>query len=214
MKRRGLAVILPAALALVWTTAAQAEERDAGEAGEAAVFQLSFWDSAQVVDSNRSVHGFRLTLPYGRNRDLVGLDLGIVPRLDGDLWGAQFGIVGLVDGEFAGLQNNWAFGWVGGRVRGVQSNLVNVAGSVWGVQGGAVNYATVDAVGARAAFVNVSGVRTVGAELGLVNYAPQVEGVQIGLVNVTEHLKGVQVGLVNVASNGFLPVFVLVNAAL
>jgi hypothetical protein len=48
----------------------------------------------------------------------------------------------------------------------------------------------------------------------LVNYARSVQGLQLGFVNVAEHLHGVQVGLVNVARNGFLPVFIIVNAAL
>jgi hypothetical protein len=52
------------------------------------------------------------------------------------------------------------------------------------------------------------------SELGIVNYASRIEGVQFGLVNVTEHLHGVQIGLVNVARNGFLPVFLIFNAAL
>jgi hypothetical protein len=48
--------------------------------------------------------------------------------------------------------------------------------------------------------VNVYEGSSVGAELGFVNYAKRIEGVQIGLVNV--------------AKNGFLPVFVIFNAAL
>jgi hypothetical protein len=53
-----------------------------------------------------------------------------------------------------------------------------------------------------------------GASIGVVNYARRVSGFQIGLVNVTGELHGVQIGLANVASNGFLPFFPVVNAAL
>jgi hypothetical protein len=204
-------VSLPIAAAAGEPTAPMAET---SEPHSPAPFQLSLWDSVKIVESDRSIHGLRLTLPYGRNWDVHGVDIGIVNQIDHDLEGAQFSLVGMVDGNMKGLQYNWLWSSVAGEAQGAQLGAVNAAGSLEGAQLGAVNYAREGASGAGLAFVNVYEGSSVGAELGLVNYATRIEGVQIGLVNVTEHLRGVQIGLVNVAKNGFLPVFVLFNAAL
>ena len=193
---------------------AAAQPPDASGAQEPAAFQLSLWDSVQIVDRRRPIHGLRLALPYGRNRELHGADIGIVGRIDGDLEGAQFSVAGLVDGDLTGLQYNWLLSTVGGHLRGAQLGAVNTAGSLEGAQLGLVNHTRDGALGASLALVNISEGHTMGAEIGLVNYAGSVEGLQLGFVNVTEHLHGVQVGLVNVARNGFLPVFIIVNAAL
>ncbi|MEO8178039.1 MAG: hypothetical protein ABI895_04325 [Deltaproteobacteria bacterium] len=208
------------AVALVsWPIAAAAQDptpavSDESEAHSPAAFQLSLWDSVQVTASARSIHGLRLTLPYGRNWDVQGVDIGIVSRTNQDLEGAQFSVVGLVDRHMKGLQYNWLLSSVGGEAQGAQFGVVNTAGALQGAQFGAVNYTRERATGASFAFVNVHEGSSVGAELGIVNYASRIEGVQFGLVNVTEHLHGVQIGLVNVARNGFLPVFVIFNAAL
>lgn len=194
--------------------AAAAQEPAEAPARDHAPFQLSLWDSVQVIDSASSIHGVRLALPYGRNWDVHGLDVGVVNRVDHDLLGVQFSLVGIVGGDMKGYQNDWLWGSVSGEMQGVQMSAINVAGSLQGAQLGAVNYARADATGAGIGFVNVSGGQFEGAELGIVNYAPRVEGLQLGVVNVTEHLHGVQIGLVNVAANGFLPVFVILNAAL
>jgi len=203
-----------AALAASFPLTAAAQPPDASGAQEPAAFQLSVWDSVQIVDRLRPIHGLRLSLPYGRNRELQGADVGIVGRIDGNLEGAQFSVAGLVDGNLTGLQYNWLLSRVGGHLRGAQLGAVNTVGSFEGAQFGFVNYARDGALGAALAFVNVSEGQTTGAEIGLVNYARSVQGLQLGFVNVAEHLHGVQVGLVNVARNGFLPVFIIVNAAL
>jgi hypothetical protein len=188
-----------AALIASFPVVAAAQPPDASEAAQPAAFQLSLWDSVQIVDRHRPIHGVRLSLPYGRNQALAGADVGIVGRIDGDLEGLQLSVAGLVDGDMRGLQYNWLLSTAGGQVQGAQWSAVNTAGSVQGVQLG---------------LVNVTEGKLTGVEIGLVNHASDVEGFQLGLVNVTEHLRGVQVGLVNVARNGFLPVFVIFNAAL
>lgn len=194
--------------------AASAQEPAEAPARDAAPFQLAVWDTVQVIDSDASIHGFRLSLPYGRNWNLHGLDIGVVNRIDNELLGVQLSLVGMVGGDMKGYQNNWLWGSVAGEMQGVQLSAANVAGSLQGAQLGAVNYARGDATGAGIGVVNVAEGQFTGAELGIVNYAPRVEGLQLGVVNVTDHLQGVQIGLVNVATNGFLPVFVILNAAL
>lgn len=206
------AALLAAATALALPRPALAQGPDA--AGEPAAFQLSLWESVQIVDRQRSVHGLRLALPYGRNRNLEGVDLGIVTRLDGDLAGAQLGVAGIVDGSVTGVQFNWLLSTAGGAVHGLQWSAVNMARSYEGAQLGVVNYVDGKSVGGRFGLANISLAEVRGADFGVVNYAARVEGVQLGFVNITEHLHGVQIGLINVAPNGFLPVFVIFNAAL
>jgi hypothetical protein len=205
-------VLLAATTLALLPRVAAAQSADAS--GTPATVQVSLWESVQIVDQRRSVHGFRLVLPYGRNRDLHGADIGIVGRLDGELEGAQVGVAGVVDGNVTGLQYNWLLSTAGGRVQGLQWSGVNMAGSFEGAQLGLLNYVESPSIGGRVGFANIALAEMHGADLGVVNYAARVEGVQIGFVNVTEHLHGVQIGIVNVAPNGFLPVFVLFNAAL
>lgn len=198
----------------VFAVPLQAAAQSPDSSSEPAAIQLSLWESVQIVDRERSVHGFRLVLPYGRNRDLEGADLGIVARLDGNLVGAQLSVAGIIDGNVKGVQYNWLLSTAGGRVQGLQWSGVNMAGSYEGAQLGLLNYVESPSVGGRFAVANIALSEIHGADIGAVNYAARVDGVQIGLVNVAEHLHGVQIGLVNVAPNGFLPVFVLFNAAL
>jgi hypothetical protein len=206
-------VSLPVAAAAADPVLQAPASPDSSEGG-AAPFQLSLWDSVQVVDAGRPIHGLRLALPYGRNLDVRGLDVGIVSAVDRELEGVQLSVVGIVDGNVRGLQYNWLWGSAGGLARGAQISAVNTAGTLEGAQLGAVNYVRGDAGGVGLGIVNVFEGATTGAQLGGVNYAPRIEGFQLGFVNVTGHLRGVQIGLVNVASNGFLPVFPIVNAAL
>lgn len=191
---------------------AYAEARE--DAVSAAPFQVSVWDSVQVVDRERSIHGFRLTLPYGKNRDIRGFDLGIANLASGDLIGVQFSAGGYVEGRLRGLQYDWLLAIVEKDAAGAQFGVYTSAGALQGVQLGLVNHVAGESEGARLSLVNVAEKSSIGAELGIINYAPRMEGLQLGIVNVTDHLNGVQVGLVNVAKNGFLPVFVVVNAAL
>ena len=97
---------------------------------------------------------------------------------------------------------------------GYDLGLANrVDGDLIGVQSGLLNWVEGEAIGARMGVVNFSKGSTIGYEGGIVNYTPKVKGLQLGVVNVTDELRGLQIGLVNFAKNGFLPVFVIVNAA-
>ncbi len=62
--------------------------------------------------------------------------------------------------------------------------------------------------GFQMSFVNVAGMKSYAWQLGLVNTIGT--GVQIGLVNVADRA-GFQFGLLNFNSEGFLPVFPIIN---
>lgn len=116
--------------------------------------QLSLFAPVQIVSADNAVGGIRLSLLYGKNTSVTGLDWGLVSHsTSGVSKGVQFGLVGLVDADFVGFQ----------------STAVNITnGDFEGFQWGIVNYAGYAS----------------GFQLGLVNYAERMKGLQIGLVNI------------------------------
>ena len=116
--------------------------------------QLSLFSPVQIINENEAIAGVRLSLLYGKNKYVSGLDWGFVSHsTSGMSKGAQFGLVGLVEADF--------MGW--------QSNFVNITkGNFEGFQWGFVNYAGHDN----------------GFQLGFVIYAASMKGLQIGLVNI------------------------------
>ena len=116
--------------------------------------QLSLFAPVQIVSENDAVAGIRLSLLYGKNTHVSGLDWGLVSHsTSGESKGVQFGLVGLNDADFTGWQNT-----------AVNITKQNFEGFQWGV----VNYAG----------------HASGFQLGLVNYAVTMKGLQIGLVNI------------------------------
>jgi hypothetical protein len=116
--------------------------------------QLSIFAPIQILNENEAVSGVRLSLLYGKNKYVSGLDWGLVSHsTSGRSVGIQFGGVGLVEADF--------MGW--------QTSMVNITeGNFEGFQSGLVNYAHHGS----------------GFQLGLVNYCVSMKGLQIGLVNI------------------------------
>jgi hypothetical protein len=116
--------------------------------------QLSLFSPIQLVPEGNAIAGVRLSLLYGKNTYVSGLDWGLVSHCtSGMSKGAQFGGVGFVEADF--------MGW--------QSSVVNYTkGNFEGFQWGFVNYAG----------------HANGFQLGFVNYAMTMHGLQIGLVNI------------------------------
>lgn len=179
-----------------------------------APIQLALWSPVQTSDANATIQGFRLNLPYGVNREVRGFDVGIASRTNGNHYGLNLGGGSYVQGDMRGAQLNLAVSIAQGRTFGLQEAVYNQAGWLRGVQSGIVNRIDYSGVGARLAFVNLSGSSMEGAEFGIVNHARRVQGVQLGLVNVASELHGVQIGVLNFAKNGFLPFFPVVNSAM
>ncbi|MBD3297153.1 MAG: hypothetical protein GF341_00720 [candidate division Zixibacteria bacterium] len=116
--------------------------------------QLSLFSPIQIVSEDNAISGVRLSLLYGRNTSVTGLDWGLVSHSTSGLSkGVQLGLVGLVDADLVGFQ----------------STAVNITnGDFEGFQWGIVNYAG----------------HASGFQLGFVNYARTMRGLQIGLVNI------------------------------
>lgn len=116
--------------------------------------QLSLFAPIQLVSEENAISVVRLSLLYGRNASVTGLDWGLVSHsTSGTSKGAQLGFVGLVDADFVGYQGT-AVNITKGSFEGFQWGIVNYSGHVSGFQ------------------------------LGLVNYAMSMKGLQIGLVNI------------------------------
>src|SRR5438876_722555 len=78
----------------------------------------------QLVRENESIGGFRLEI-YGRNQDVLGVDIGLVHEATGNYHGAQFGIVNLVHGDFVGMQLAGIYSETKNHISGFQVGMVN-----------------------------------------------------------------------------------------
>lgn len=103
------------------------------------------------------------------SRGVRGAELGPVAAIThGHVCGLQLGgAVAVVTGDVRGLQIGGAAAVTLGTVRGVMLSAVNVAGSVYGAQVGAVNIATGDVHGLQLGLVNIA--RDADAPIGLVS---------------------------------------------
>ncbi len=145
-------------------------------------FQLALFNPVQIHPEDDVIRVLRLSLLYGKNVSVKGLDVGLVSHTTGGISkGLQYGLVGYNEADFLGWQHNFAVNITAGVFTGFQSGAYNQAGSGEVVQ------------------------------IGFVNVARDVSGFQLGLVNVTDDLYGLQIGLVNIIRNKeglpFFPIF-------
>ncbi len=123
-------------------------------AAENKPIQLSLFNPIQIFPEETPISGIRLSLLYGKNSSVTGLDWGLVNHTTTGLTtGVQFGLVGMADADFKGWQNN-----------AVNITKNNFEGLQWGIVNSA-HHAN-------------------GLQIGLVNYAVTMKGLQIGLVNI------------------------------
>lgn len=140
-----------------------------GESGKP--INLGVFDPIQIVKNTENVHGFRLSLIYGRNAGFEGVDLSLVGKWDGGGTGVMWSGVGMVEGDFTGWQSAWLYNGVKGHFTGFQEGAINNTNSMKGFQ------------------------------LGLVNKTNSMNGLQLSFVNITENLNGLQIGILNIAKN-------------
>lgn len=117
--------------------------------------QLALFNPVQIFDENTSITGLRISLIYGKNAQVSGLDWGLVNHMtSGVSKGVQFGLVGIVESDFMGWQDN-GVNITHGKFEGLQWGIVNYAGTVSGVQIGLVNYAANMTKGLQIGLVNI-----------------------------------------------------------
>ncbi len=168
---------------------------------------LSILPPVQFPPEDFSITGARLSLFWGKHRDLYGLDVG--------------GIGNITEQTFVGIGVAGAFNWTKGNttILGLQlaggANINTNKTNVYGLQAAlGLNYnsAASSVTGLQLALVNIAPHTTInGFQVGVYNRALAVRGFQIGLVNITETLSGVQIGLINFHRKGVFPVSPLLN---
>ncbi len=112
-------------------------------------FQFAFYAPGQVFTRETPVLGLRLSLLYGRNATVFGLDVGLVNRseqargfavgglnvVEGDFVGAQLGLAGYVEGDATGALVGPLLQFTGGTLRGFALGaVVFTGGDVRGLQ--------------------------------------------------------------------------------
>jgi len=175
MKRKIVAALLVAAVLFCLAVELASAEGTSS-------FQLALFNPIQLRDESMSIFALRLSLIYGRNVSVQGLDVGLVNvSTGGSSVGLQWGLVGYNKGNFVGWQHNFV-GITKGHFGGFQSGGVNIM-----TEGQAFQY-------------------------GLVNVAETVDGLQLGFVNYTQRMHGLQIGILNIIrQKENLPVLPIIN---
>lgn len=159
--------------------------------------QSGLYNPVQLFSEDTDVHGLRLSLPYTRNTDLYGIDLGVASETE-SVTGIQANFLYNGAVEATGLQMTF-FENASTDATGFQLSGVNlVEDSFTGLQLGVFVNSTAEVKGVQLA--------------GLHNRSERVVGLQItSLVNETDDLKGLQIGALNFNRNGLLPFFPVFN---
>jgi hypothetical protein len=146
---------------------------------------------------NPNVDGIRLSIIYGKNSMMSGLDLGFFSMSESrSLSGAAF-VFG-VHRLTGGMDGGAAFSLVNlhkGNDSGLNAAFVNMVDSAEGA--------------VELGFVNIASGRTM-VDIGALNVAGQSTA-QFGFINVAKKIDGLQIGFINVAENGFFKVFPFFN---
>lgn len=188
--KKSLALLI--ALVSLLTTGAFAQQAEYySEPGPFYPLQIGLYPTLQIIHYEESVAGVRLNL-IGVNKNMTGIDAGLINQTDETFRGADIGIMNLCKGNSSGIHVGFV-NHVNGNMKGFQGipfiswyNALNVVhGHCGGAQGGFFNEAK-----------SLSGVQG-----GMVNIAYDSKGVMGGLYNYTEDFEGWQAGLINIADN-------------
>ncbi|WP_276088418.1 hypothetical protein [Pedobacter sp. JY14-1] len=181
--------------------------------------------SSHGMMSSQVINKFSLNVIGGYTAGVNGFEMGGMFNISkGDVNKAQIAggfnaIGGSVNGvQIGGLLNDVRSGMngvqVAGAVNRVQRSMTGVqiggvlnlvADSVRGTQiAGAVNIGTKKTDGLQVAgAVNIAAKGFRGTQIGLLNYARDMDGLQIGLFNVSSRNDGVSIGLINLVQHGY-----------
>lgn len=131
--------------------------------------QFSFFSPLQIFPSYFRVYGLRANIPYGFNKSVGGIDVGIVNESE-NLYG--LGCAALVSrrsGHMCGVNISGIYNLSHGSDNGFSfAGIYNEVHTINGIQMAA-----------------------------LASRAKKVNGIQIGLLNTTHKMNGIQIGLLN-----------------
>jgi len=131
--------------------------------------QISLLPAAQIVPKDKSVCGLRLDLPWGENKSVSGIDLGIVNRAE-SVQGIEIGGVN----------------WLAAEDRNMS----------WGIQAGVFNFmGTVPFTGVQLGLFNLTdNFFNIGSYMPSASNAATANGIQASLANATmNNVNGIQV---------------------
>lgn len=203
-----LRFMITSLLLLLTSLAALLGSPQANAASAISPLGVSIVPPIQFPSDEFTITGLRMSVLWGRHRDVYGLDFGAVGNI--------------TEQDFTGVGLSGIFNITHGTTRaiGLQGagilNMNTQKTAVYGLQvAGGLNINTAESriVGLQAALLgNLSPNTTIyGAQIGLYNRAQEVYGFQIGLVNFTKNLHGVQIGLVNFNETGIFGVSPFLN---
>lgn len=132
------------------------------------VFQAGIWPSKfQIVPDEINVSGLKLNLPFSRNDNLFGLDLGLASSTK----------------KASAIQVNVLINRNHDEFSGLQVGIINQNGNASGIVGGLWNITDDKTHGIQFGLVN-SSTEFRGLQVGLINYTEMMYGVQVGAINI------------------------------
>ncbi len=152
-----------------------------------------------------AITGARISLLFGHQRNMYGLDLGVIGNI--------------TDQDFSGIGISGIFNATHGTTHGIQlaglANYNTNKTTIVGLQaaiGANINTAAAEVYGLQLAAANICDHTDInGFQVGIINRAQTVRGLQIGLINTVNSLHGVQIGLVNFNHTGMFSVSPIIN---
>ena len=166
-----------------------------GYAASLTPLQVSLWNPVQLFSQDSSVYGLRLDLPYGNNKNVYGLDIGLFNQISEHGGGIQAGI----DNSFMSSSLSWT---PDQSFSGIRVGICNGGRNFKGFQLGLVNFyfpnEDENEKGGDFSGIAIGGINiawlTTGLQFGAGNSADIMDGVQLGQINaVRKKLTGVQI---------------------
>jgi len=117
------------------------------------------------------------------------------------------------ESSIGGIRLNLIYGR-NASLTGLDVGMVNhlTQGVSQGVQFGFLGLVDGDFTGWQDNAINVTKGNFEGLQLGVYNYAKNMNGIQFGFINYAVNMKGLQIGCINIIkTNGAFPVFPIVN---
>ena len=138
-----------------------------------------------------NVNGLRLNLIYGSNKNVAGVDFGLIQQITGKGDGTQIGALNIaesMDGPQFGIIGNTAKDIYGPQIAVGGNNADKITGAQLSIL---FNYAA----------------ELGELQFGIINRTLKLGGVQVGLFNFADKSGGTQVGLLNFANGKMIPFY-------
>jgi len=177
------------------------------------------------IEAPNYSNNFSFNILYGLNGGVNSFELGSILNYNkGEVFGFQLagisnlttdnskgfslsGVANICNGETGGVGISGILNYskqmsVGFQLSGV-SNVCSDSTSGFFLSG-VLNYSNQNSKGFQMATINVTADKVTGFQLGVVNYAKELNGIQLGIVNILkDNGKGLPIGIFSLVKNGF-----------